>query len=148
MSEVSNILRELSKLLRVLVVDLLHPLLHVFEVGGHVPLHADHQTAVDVVDRSNVPTVLSGLDFHEAIVVTGLHDGVVHRELIVEEDVVDLLRNGVLPQTDELLHPFGVVGFVAEPLQSLLSENDVVVHDDVVVDGAMIVLHRRYVSYG
>ena len=148
MTETPNIPRQLSKLSRILVVDLLHSLLHVFEVGRHVFLHTNHQPPVDVVDGSNVPAVLSGLDFHEAIVVTGLHEGVVHRKLVVEEDVVDLLRDSVLSQTDEFLHPFGVVGFAAEPLQNLLSEYDMVVDDDVVDDVCCLIVHRRGVPFG
>lgn len=126
-----------TELRRVVVVDRLHPLLHVGEVGVHVRLHFADERLVDVVDYSSVPLVLTGLDLYEAIVVSTLHDGVVHRKRLVEEDVVHVLRDGVLPQSHRLLHSFEVLRIGDELLQTLLSEFD----GDVVVDGAMVVVH-------
>jgi len=132
-----------TELRRVVVVDRLHPLLHVGEIGVHVRLHFVDERLVDVVDYSSVPLVLTGLDLHEAIVVSTLYDGVVHWKRLVEEDVVDVLRDGVLPQSHGLLHSFEVVRVGDQLLQTLLSEFD----GDVVVDGAMVVVHvgRVYV---
>ena len=127
----------------VFVVDPLHLLLHVREVGGHVALHALGEGLVDIVHRSQVPLVLPRFDLDESIVVTGLYDGVVHRERVVEVDVGDVLRKRVLAQSNDLLHTLQVVRLVAQFLQRLLSEVQVdvdvlrVVDVDVVVRGVV-----------
>jgi hypothetical protein len=46
----------------------------VFEVRVHVAFHALSETLVDVVHRSQIPLVLSGLYFHETVVVTSLRN--------------------------------------------------------------------------
>ena len=126
-----------TELSRVVVVDRLHPLLHVGEVGVHVRLHFVDERLVNVVDYSGVPLVLTGLDLHETIVVSTFHYGVVHGERLVEEDVVDVLRDGVLPQSQRILHSLEVVRIGNELVQTLLSKFD----GDVVVDGAMVVVY-------
>ena len=75
-----------------------------------------------------------GLDLDESIVVTGLHDGVVHREGVVEVDVRDVLRKCVLAQSNDLFHAPQVVRLVAQFLQRLLSEVQVDVDVLRVVD--------------
>lgn len=132
-----NSSRHSTELCRVVVVDRLHPLLHVGEIGVHVRLHFVDERLVDVVDYSSVPLVISSFYFDEAIVVSTLHDGIVHRKRLVEEDVVHVLRDGVFSQSQRLLHSFEVVRIGDELLQTLLSEFD----GDVVVDGAMVVVH-------
>jgi hypothetical protein len=69
--------------------------------------------------------------------VSTLYYCVVHRKRLVEEDVVDVLWDGVFPQSHRLLHSFEVVRIGDELVQTLLSEFD----GDVVVDGAMVVMH-------
>ena len=112
----------LLELEAVFVVDSLHLLLHVCEVGGHVALHALGERLVDIVHRSQVPLVLPRLDLDESVVVTSLHNGVVHRERVVEVDVGDVLRKRVLTQPNDLLHSLDVVRLVTQFLQRLLSE--------------------------
>ena len=51
-----------------------------FEVRIHVAFHALSETLVDVVHRSQIPLVVSGLYLHETVVVTSLHDRIVHRK--------------------------------------------------------------------
>lgn len=74
--------------------------------------------ACDVVDYSSVPLVLTRLDLHEAIVVSTLYYCVVHRKRLVEEDVVDVLWDGVFPQSHRLLHSFEVVRIGDELVQT------------------------------
>jgi len=124
----------LLELEAVFVVDSLHLLLHVCEVGGHVALHAFGERLVDIVHRPQVPLVLPRLDLDESVVVTGLHDGVVHREGVVEVDVGDVLRKRVLAQPNDLLHALDVVRLVAQFLQRLLPEVQVDVDVLRVVD--------------
>ena len=133
----------------VFVVDPLHLLLHVREIGGHVALHALGERLVHIVHRSQVPLVLPRLDLDESIVVTGLHDGIVHRERVVEVDVGDVLRKRVLAQSNDLLHTLQVVRLVAQFLQRLLPEVQVdvdvlrVVDVDVVVRGVVRGVNNR-----
>ena len=143
-TELADASGESFELRLVLVVDLLHLLLHVQEVGGHVALHAARDTGVHVVHRSQVPLVLSGLDFHEAVVMTGLLDRSVHRKGVVEVDVAQMLRDGVLAQTDDLLHSLQIVRVGTQLLQGLLSEVDVDVHVLRVVDVVIV----RGIVYG
>lgn len=142
-TELSDASGESFELRLVLVVDLLHLLLHVKEVGGHVALHAPRDTGVHVVHRSQVPLVLSGLDFHEAVVVAGLLNRFVHGKRVVEVDVRDVLRKSVLAQTHDLLHPLQIVGVGTQLLQRLLSEVDVNVHVLRVVDVRSIDVNGR-----
>ena len=124
--------RELLEAHAILVVDALHPLLHLLEVRLHVRLHLVGQRRVHVVDGAEVPLVLTRLDLHEAIVVALLHDRVVHGELVVEVDVADLLRERVLAELDQLAHPIHVLRPRAQLLQGLLAEVQMDVHRVVV----------------
>jgi len=121
-TELSDAPGEPLELLLIFVVYFLHLPLHVFEVRIHVAFHALSETLVDVVHRSQIPLVVSGLYFHETVVVTSLHDRIVHRKGVVEVDVREVLRKSVLPQPYNLLHPFQVIRLITQLLQSLLSE--------------------------
>ena len=125
---------ELAKLSGVLVVHDPHLLFYLLEVGRHVRLHRGGDRLVHVVYRTKVPLVLTCLDLDEAVVVTLLHDRVVHWEVLVEKNVGDLLWDGVLPEPNQLLHAGGVVGVSAQLIQGLLAECDVDVHVLRVVD--------------
>jgi hypothetical protein len=62
-----------------------------------------------------------------------LHDGLVHGMLFVEKNVVDLLRDGILPQPYQFLHALSVIGLATKLLKDLFSENHIVVDHNVVV---------------
>ena len=86
-AELSDAPGESLEFLLVFVVYFSHLPLNVFEVRVHVAFHALRKALVHVVHRSQIPLVFSGLYFHKTVVVTSLHDRIVHRKGVVEVDV-------------------------------------------------------------
>ena len=109
-AELSDASCEPFELRLVLVVDSLHLSLDMLKVRIHIALHSFRKRFVNIVHRSQMPLVVAGLDFHEAVVVTGLLDRLVHWKQIVEVDVRKVLRKSVLAEPDQLFHPFHIVG--------------------------------------
>ena len=113
MAELANGAREPLELVTIAVVDLLHLFFYMQKVRGHVALHLFRDDFVDIVHRSKIPLILPGFDFDESIVVTSLHDRVVHRKRSVEEDVRDVLRQSVFPESHRVLHSIQIVRLLA-----------------------------------
>jgi plasmid stability protein len=147
-AELANGAREPLELVTIAVVDLLHLFFYMQKVRGHVALHLFRDDFVDIVHRSKIPLILPGFDFDESIVVTSLHDRVVHRKRSVEEDVRDVLRQSVFPESHRVLHSIQIVRLLAQAFQNLFAEVDVDRHVSRVVDVrghvvGRVVDHRR-----